>query len=72
LPDFPWYKTPKREKYTKWQQNIPIGRKIYQMAKNMPTSSITRPSKMYPNWDFWQPFAFPYANSLLKQLGISS
>jgi hypothetical protein len=32
----------------------------YQMAiiyskwvKNIPTNSITRPSKIYPNWDFW-------------------
>jgi hypothetical protein len=26
-------------KYTKWQQNIPNGFKIDQMAKNIPTSS---------------------------------
>jgi hypothetical protein len=27
-------------KYTEWPQNLP-------------TSSIARPYKMYPNWDFW-------------------
>jgi hypothetical protein len=32
LPDFSWYNIPKREKYTKWLQNIPNGYKIYQMA----------------------------------------
>jgi hypothetical protein len=95
LPDFPWYNTPKREKITKWLQNIPNGHKIYQMAtkytkwpqnipkrekytkwpqnipngtQNMPKgrkmdqmaikytsqhTSMTRPSKIYPNWDFW-------------------
>jgi hypothetical protein len=23
------------------------------MAKNIPTTSIIGPSKIYPNWDFW-------------------
>jgi hypothetical protein len=23
------------------------------MVKNIPTSSIVRPSKIYPYWDFW-------------------
>jgi hypothetical protein len=23
------------------------------MAKNMPTFSIPKPFKIYPNWDFW-------------------
>jgi hypothetical protein len=39
---------------------LPIGHKIYQMAvkcskwpKNIPTSSFTKPFKIYPNWDFW-------------------
>jgi hypothetical protein len=32
LPDFSWYKIPKREKYIKWLQNVPNGRKIDQMA----------------------------------------
>jgi hypothetical protein len=27
--------------------------KIYQKAKNVSTSSIARPSKIYPNRDFW-------------------
>jgi hypothetical protein len=39
-------------KYTKRPQNIRNGRKIDQLAKNMQTSSIARPSKIYPNWDF--------------------
>jgi hypothetical protein len=26
---------------------------MYQMAKNIPTSSIARPSKIYPNLGFW-------------------
>jgi hypothetical protein len=32
LPDFSWYKIPKREKYTKLPQNIPNYHKIYQMS----------------------------------------
>jgi hypothetical protein len=35
-------------KYTKWPENWPNGHKIC-----MPVSSIVRPSKIYPNWDFW-------------------
>jgi hypothetical protein len=35
-------------KYTKWLQNKPNGHKIY-----IRTSSIARPSKIYPNCDFW-------------------
>jgi hypothetical protein len=37
-------------------KNIPNYHNIYQMAvkcKNIPTSSIARPSKIYPNLDFW-------------------
>jgi hypothetical protein len=41
---------PKREKYTKWLQNIPSGHYLYQMAV---TISILRPSKFYPNREFW-------------------
>jgi hypothetical protein len=40
--------------------NIPIDDKICQMAgkfiqwpSNIPTSSIARPSKIFPKWDFW-------------------
>jgi hypothetical protein len=47
------------KKYTKYRENISNGHKIYQMAvkytkspQNIPTSSIGRPSKIYPNWDF--------------------
>jgi hypothetical protein len=35
--------------YTKWPQNIPNACKIDQRAKNLPTSSIARPYKIYPN-----------------------
>jgi hypothetical protein len=51
---------------TKWPENRPNGQKIdqwakiYQMAgkltgwpQTIPTSSIVRPSQIYPNWDFW-------------------
>jgi hypothetical protein len=34
-------------KYTKWPQNIPNGRKMYQ---HLP---LQDPPKIYPNWDFW-------------------
>jgi hypothetical protein len=37
----------------KCPQNIPNDGKIEQMTIKIPTPSITRPSKMYPNWDFW-------------------
>jgi hypothetical protein len=44
-------------KYHKLHQTT---KTIYQMAvnytkwpKNIPTFSIPRPSKLYPNWDFW-------------------
>jgi hypothetical protein len=30
LPDFSWYHIPKREKYTKWKQNLPFVK--YQMT----------------------------------------
>jgi hypothetical protein len=39
-------------KYTKWKYKIPKCNKIDQMVINIPTSSIARPSKIYPNWDF--------------------
>jgi hypothetical protein len=32
---------------------MPNGHKIDQMAINVPTSSIARPSKIYPERDFW-------------------
>jgi hypothetical protein len=49
------------EKCTKFLQNIPKVHKIYQIAENGPNiqkntytkSSISRPSKNYPNCDFW-------------------
>jgi hypothetical protein len=36
-------------KHTKWPQNIPNGCK----KPELPTSSIARPSKIPPTWDFW-------------------
>jgi hypothetical protein len=49
------------------RENIPNDHKIYQMAtkytkmarkftqrpQNVPSSIISRPFKIYPNWDFW-------------------
>jgi hypothetical protein len=35
--------------YIKMPQNIPTGRKIFQMAKNIPKCSIPRPFKIYRN-----------------------
>jgi hypothetical protein len=40
-------------KCTKWPQNIPFGRKTDSTAIKMLTFSIAKPSKMYPNLDFW-------------------
>jgi hypothetical protein len=33
-------------KYTKWPSSLSNGCKIYQMDKNIPTSSIAKPSKI--------------------------
>jgi hypothetical protein len=61
LPDFSWYMIPTLEKCTKWTQYVPNGHKISQMSikykkwpKNISTFSNLRPSKIYPNWDFWK------------------
>jgi hypothetical protein len=41
-------------KCTKWSYNIPNVCKGFQMAiKYISTFSNLRPSKIYPNWDFW-------------------
>jgi hypothetical protein len=67
LPDFSWYNIPKPEKicryiykmyqmatkYTKCQQNIPNGNKIYQMAVN-----ILNGHKMYQIAKIYQHFPF--------------
>jgi hypothetical protein len=60
LPDFSWSMIPKLEemyhmnrKCTKWSNNIPDVRKIFPMAKNISIFPNLRPSKIYPNWDFW-------------------
>jgi hypothetical protein len=49
LPDFSWCKSGKTYQITtKYVYQItPIGQ------KSIPTSSIARPSEIYPNWDFW-------------------
>jgi hypothetical protein len=42
------------ERLTKWQQNVPNGCKLFPMGiKFIKKISIPRPSKIYPNWDFW-------------------
>jgi hypothetical protein len=57
LPDFSRYKNGK--KYAKLPRNIPKCDKIYKMAVKfqiaikIPNISIPRPSKIFPNWDFW-------------------
>jgi hypothetical protein len=54
-----WYNIPKRENkpnYHKIPQNVPNGSKMLLMAityVHIPTYSIPRPSKIYPNRDFW-------------------
>jgi hypothetical protein len=53
LPDFYRCNTPKREKYTKWPYNLPFGFKTDKMAIKIPTNTILRHSKIYPNWDSW-------------------
>jgi hypothetical protein len=50
LPDFNCYVVPKPEKCAKQTQN---GIKIFQMVIKISTFSNLRPSKNYPNWDFW-------------------
>jgi hypothetical protein len=39
--------------YTKWPQTKLNGNKLHQMAKNIPTLSTAKPSKIYQNRDFW-------------------
>jgi hypothetical protein len=34
-------------------EKVPENRRIFQMGINMLTFSIPRPSKKYPNWEFW-------------------
>jgi hypothetical protein len=41
-----------KTKYTKWPQNAPFCHKIDKMAIKILTSSVARPSKIYPNWEF--------------------
>jgi hypothetical protein len=44
------------EKYTKLPRTLPNVKKTVKWTKcpyNIPSSSIARSSKIYPNWDFW-------------------
>jgi hypothetical protein len=59
LPDFSWYKIPKREKYTKLPQNIPNVYKIYQKTVNRPNVyeiyqhlPLQYPPKFTQIWNF--------------------
>jgi hypothetical protein len=47
LPDCSWFD------FTKSGENIPKDHKITKWPYNMPTFSISRHSRIYPNWDFW-------------------
>jgi hypothetical protein len=41
------------KRYQKAIKYILFCRKVDKMAIKIPTSSFARPSKIYPNWDFW-------------------
>jgi hypothetical protein len=47
---------------------IQFGRKIDKMAIKIPTSFIARPSKIYPNWDFWFEKSGNTADGLKRKL----
>jgi hypothetical protein len=63
----------KTEKSTKRTQNVPYDHKISQLSvkhskwpSNMSTFSNPRPSKIYPNWNFWvenEPSANPIVDN---------
>jgi hypothetical protein len=40
-------------KCTKWSQIIPMSVRYSKWPQNILTFSNLRPSKIYPNWDFW-------------------
>jgi hypothetical protein len=40
-------------KYTKWPQKYKMAVGYTKWPKNIPTSSIERPYKIYPHWNFW-------------------
>jgi hypothetical protein len=59
LPDFSWHNIPKLGEIYQIATKLPNGHQMQQEAeiyskwpKNMPTLSIPRPSKIYPNCDF--------------------
>jgi hypothetical protein len=70
LPDFSWYNISKWENRYQIAIKIPKShklhisnsRKIDQIANNIPISSIARPSKIYPNPDFWYQKNVPSGN----------
>jgi hypothetical protein len=60
LPDSSWHNIPKRGKIYQISTKLLNDLKIYptgiiysKWALNTPKFSIVRPSKIYPNWDFW-------------------
>jgi hypothetical protein len=60
LPDFSSHNIPKRGKIYQITSKLANDHKIYKLAilyskcaLNIPTISILRPLKIYPNWDFW-------------------
>jgi hypothetical protein len=57
LPDLSRHNVPKRGKIYQIATKLPNGHKMgvinSKWPKNIPTFSIPRPSKIYPNWDFW-------------------
>jgi hypothetical protein len=62
LPDFSWHNIPKRGKIYHIAKALPNGHKIYQITLNIQNYQkmvykhfpfYVRPSKIYPNWDFW-------------------
>jgi hypothetical protein len=53
-------------------ENIPKFHKTYQMYKNIPTSSIARPSKIDPNCDFWSENIPSELNWADDQIGFSA
>jgi hypothetical protein len=60
LPNFSWHNIPKLGEIHQISTKYPKGKTMYEMAeiyskwsKNAPAFSVPRPSKIYPNWDFW-------------------
>jgi hypothetical protein len=50
LPDFSWKNKPKRGKIYQMINKYPL--KLTKWPQNILTSSVARPSKIHPHWDF--------------------